>query len=262
MNNFDEILRLDGLDFIRELLKYEQGRFDNNFLSKSKSVFEEININFGIFPKEQSYPVYFLGDIKNPKDKIIFIGINPGYNQQTLRKEQKYLRKINLIDGYCHIFAEYFGKQSQTLIPYFKGIKSFWTRYKDMSSDDINWNWFQKNLINLEFIPYHSIDTGGLKINDAKYFVKRYLKPLLKILKYINPREAVFINGFPTLRKYFEQEILSQYIKIDREIVYHKGKVVFGVLNGKYKFIGLPFLNMPAGGYDNLAKVIKDYFRI
>src|SRR3989338_10998511 len=99
---FGEILKLEGLDFIKALLKFEEDRFNKHF--KKGSVFEEINEDFGIFPKEKVYPVYFTGDIENPKDKIIFVGINPAFNSTWNRKEQKYLEERGSFDGYCHLF--------------------------------------------------------------------------------------------------------------------------------------------------------------
>jgi hypothetical protein len=56
-----------------------------------------------------AYPVYFTGDIREPKDKLIFIE-NPGFNEKENRKEQAFLRNRGSYEGYCRIFADFFGQ--------------------------------------------------------------------------------------------------------------------------------------------------------
>ena len=65
--------------------------------------FEDINADFGSFPSVPVYPVYFAGDIREPTDKIIFMGINPGYRAERNRNEQEFLQ--NRGKGYCGLVA-------------------------------------------------------------------------------------------------------------------------------------------------------------
>ncbi len=114
--SFDKILKLDGREFIEELLKFEQHRFDRNFLKGS--VYEEMNAEFGIFPSKKVYPVYFHGDIFSPKEKHIFVGMNPGYKEEKNELEQRNAERLGLLEASVTGF-QYFKKQRQGLIPYF-----------------------------------------------------------------------------------------------------------------------------------------------
>jgi len=87
---FEEILKSDGGPFIRKLLEYEKKRVDKfniEIKKREPNIFEQMNIDFGIFPEEVCYPVYFHGDLMKPKNKIVIIGINPGKIKAFLRKE-------------------------------------------------------------------------------------------------------------------------------------------------------------------------------
>ena len=250
METYQPIFKLKGLPFVKKLLDYEQERFDNEFLRGS--VYEDINLQFGPFPKTNVYPVYFTGDIQNPKGKTIFIGINPGYNEKRNRKEQKYLQKHGLFDGYCHIFSRYFKKQSTGLSPYYANVAGFLKRYKDIKK--IDWDWFQDNFINLELIPYHSVGAGGIRINDLEHYRHRYFLPLLKILDYIKPASPIFINGSSSIEVHFNEFPLSQLVTFTKT-----NNFWTGCINKKYDFIGLPFLTRVAGGKDNLVSNIKNH---
>jgi hypothetical protein len=59
--DFDQISHLHGLEFIEALLKVEERRFDNLSFRKG-STFEDINVDFGIFPAIPALPVYFYRD--------------------------------------------------------------------------------------------------------------------------------------------------------------------------------------------------------
>ncbi len=249
----DGIFKLEGLPFIKELLKVEKERFDSAFLKES--VFEQINIDFGIFPSEKVYPVYFSGDVTNPYGKKIFIGINPGYKPENNRKETDFLEKEGIFEGYCRIFDRYFKENHNNLTRYFLNIRSFLNRLDpDNIQETIDWDWLQENCIFLNFIPYHSKNTGGLRINDLEKFRRRYFKILLKILNYIRPEKPVFINGFPTVKSY-----LNGLIKSQQKDGFWVGKV--DSEENKFDFIGTPFLNRVRGGMDALTVAIRQYLQ-
>jgi hypothetical protein len=80
-NEFARISDLEGLEFIQALLEIEKSRFDDsNF--RTGSTFEDVNADFGIFPATRAYPVYFAGDIREPRNKIVIMGINPGFHAE------------------------------------------------------------------------------------------------------------------------------------------------------------------------------------
>lgn len=252
---FQKIKHLHGLKFIKELLRVEEQNFKKkNFLKGS--TFENINADFGIFPVAPVYPVYFSGNIQKPKEKFIFMGINPGYNDVGNKKEQAFLEKHGSFDGYCRLFGD-FHFERKGLLPYFANIAGFLRRYCNISGK-IDWKWFQENFITLELIPYHSVNAGGLRVNDAKKYREVYFEITLKILKYLNPKKPVFINGFPTMRYFIEDKnnkILSEFKNVIKYSIVKN--VAYGKIDDKYKFFGLPFLNRPRGGVDAIIKTIN-----
>ena len=111
---FEEILKSDGGPFIRKLLEYEKKRVDKfniEIKKREPNIFEQMNIDFGIFPEEVCYPVYFHGDLMKPKNKIVIIGINPG-KESTNEEKCEYCEYLNeekgLFEQYCNIFINCF----------------------------------------------------------------------------------------------------------------------------------------------------------
>ena len=210
-----------------------------------------MNVDFGIFPCEKVYPLYFTGDIINPKDKIIFIGINPGYNKELNEDEQNYLEKQGSFEGYSTLFR-YRGSVFRKYA-YFSNIGGFLRRLGLLDAP-MTGEWLQDHFINMDLIPYHSTNTSGLRINDIRRYRDRYFLPITKIIRYLNPQKPIFIVGFPTFEKYLENPIFKGLIDFKKEGSLWTGKII-----GKYKFIGLPFLNRVAGGKDILAEATKKY---
>ena len=249
INSFEEIVKLDGLPFIKALLEFEEKRFNENFYNNS--VYAEMSSDFGIFPVLKVYPIYFVGDVTKPKDKIIFIGINPGYSKDKSVEEQEYLEKEGSFSGYCNLFSKESGLRKSSI--YFSNIGGFLRRIGWLE-DKMSNEWLQENMINMDFIPYHSSNTNGLNINDPQKYKDRYFICITKIIKYLNPQKPIFINGFPTLaERYFSNEIFSDVIKFEKH-----GPISIGTIAG-YKFIGVPFLTRVSGGKDELAKIVKKY---
>lgn len=254
MKSFEQILQLEGLDFIKQLLEFEQQRFDDCFFSKPKSVFEQINLEFGIFPDFNPYPVYFSGDITKPKGKMIFIGINPGFGKiADQQREKEYLQANGLFEGYRNIFSDYYKIHYPRPFSIFGNIKSFIIRYdKNVKNNGIDWDWFQENTILLEMIPYHSPNSAGLRINNLTQYINTHFKAITKIIEYIDPKEPIFITGFPKFERYFHDVLFKKIVSFDKAGLVCKGKI-----NGEYNFIGIPFLNHPKGGLDQIISDIN-----
>ena len=248
-SRFREVLSLSGLPFIKALLKYEEKRFDTGYLKGS--VYEEINAEFGIFPPTKIYPLYFMGDIREPKDKFIFIGINPGYNEAMNKNEQEHMEQVGSFEAYCSHFTHRATISRKSA--YFANIGGFLRRI-GMMDEEMSWDWLQKNFLSLDLIPYHSSDTSGLRINNLAHYKERYFIPITKIIEYLKPERPIFINGFPTYEKYFSDPLFSGVIDFEKH-----DNIWVGTIAGKYKFIGLPFLNRVAGGKDRLVEVVKKY---
>jgi hypothetical protein len=255
LHQFRKIAHLEGLDFIRALLSLEEKRFKSAMFIRG-STYEDINADFGIFPTMAAYPVYFAGDIRKPKNKHVFIGINPGFNEEGNSKEQAFLGTHGSFEGYCRLFGDFRFERKGGLIPYYANIAGFLRRYHDVK-ETMNWDWFQEHFINLELIPYHSVNANGLRINDVGKYRAVYFEILLKLLHHINPTEAVFINGFPTCRRFLENkkgELLPEF----RDVMHYSVRPTIAVGQiGPYKFFGLPFLNRPKGGVDLIVNAVR-----
>jgi hypothetical protein len=257
VSQYQQIAHLEGLEFIKALLLLEEQRFERAQFLKS-STFEDINADFGIFPTMVSYPVYFAGDIREPKDKIIFMGINPGFSEEVNRKEQAFLQNHGSYEGYCRIFGDFFPREiKKGLLPYYANIAGFLRRYYNITKT-IDWGWFQEHFITLDLIPYHSVSANGVRINDLKKYREVYFEIILKFLKYLNPQRPIFINGFPTCRSFLQGKdgrLLPEF----RDVIEFTAtsKVATGRINKYYDFIGLPFLNRPRGGVDAIVEAIR-----
>lgn len=243
----EKVLKLNGEAFIKALLAYEQNRFDVQFMTGS--VYEQMNAEFGIFPAKKIYPCHFAGDILNPEGKHVFIGMNPGYSDAGNQAEQQYTERVGYLESSRTIFR-YFKQRRGGLIPYYSNIAGFLKRLYGI--EKIDWDWYQKNFINLEMIPYHSANTSGLRINNPAQFRKTYFAILLKFLEHLNPQHPVFILGFPTFEKYLSQSHFEDIISFQKNGNFWVGKIA-----DKYNFIGLPFLTRIRGGRDVLVDGIK-----
>jgi hypothetical protein len=142
-------------------------------------------------------PSIFLVIFVSPK--VIFIGINPGFNEEGNRKEQGFLQNRGLLEGYCRLFADFFPNTKRGLIPYYANIAGFLRRYYCIS-ETIDWNWFQEHLIALELIPYHSINASGLRINNLQKYREVYFEIIMKFLNRLNPAKPNFHKSVPCCR--------------------------------------------------------------
>lgn len=250
---FLEIAHLEGVDFVKALLRVEEQRSERFLMG---SAFEDINADFGVFPSSYTYPVYFAGDIRQPANKIIFLGINPGYDANQYRSEAAFLSERGLFEGYCNLYGGYFKSYSNN-VRYYSMIKGLLCRLYSIDKSIIDWDWFQDHFIALEFVPYHSKNINGLKINDPEKFRAVYFEILLKILRHLNPEQPVFMNGYPTLHRLMTDK--NGLLPTFRDVIEieNDGDVAFGKLSKKYPFVGLPFLSRPRGGLDALVEKIK-----
>ena len=247
--NYEDIFKLKNLEFVRALCDYETKRFDKHFLKGS--VYEDMNRLFGIFPAVKCYPQYFTGDLLHPKNKFILIGINPGYNDEANAREQAYHEEQGLFNASCKQYG-HFKAHRRGLIPYYANAAGFLRRLYKIH-ERITWDWLDANLINLELIPYHSKDSSGLRINDLGEYRKRYFRVLLKIIKYLNPKTPIFINGFSGFVRYLNDPQFHKDIQFEK-----KGNIWVGAIGG-YPFIGLPFLTRVSGGKDALVKAVRKH---
>ncbi len=250
---------VEGLEFIKKLLAFEKERIDKNFYRGS--VFEEINENFGIFPNVPLYPVYFHGNIEDPKNKIVFIGINPGYKKGVDDVTHKEIGEdffkwenesfLNFAKNFRRYLTPNRNFEREVLMSYFRNMASFLKKIGIVNKERVDYKWFHNNLLNLELIPYYSENSNGLRINDVKKYRETYFEILLKILKYINPQKPIFIVGFPTFKEYLKNEVFKDVIQFKES-----DGICLGKMN-KFDFVGLPFLTRVNGGLDNLINKIK-----
>ena len=210
-----------------------------------------MNAEFGIFPAAKVYPLYFMGDIRNKENKNIVIGINPGYNEALNKREQEYLEKNGSFEGFCTYFVHRSAIKKSSA--YFSHIGGFLRRL-GIINEKLTWQWLQEHLIAMDLIPYHSTNASGLRINNLKHYRDRYFVPITKIIDYLEPKTPIFIVGFPTFERYLSDPMFAGLIDFKK----HDG-IWVGTILGKYKFMGLPFLNRVAGGKDKLVVIAKKH---
>jgi hypothetical protein len=252
------IFKLHGTEFVRELLAWEQRRFSAESFA-GHSAFEEICADFGQFPRFRAYPVYFVGDLDSPRNKHVFIGINPGYKQENNSRENEYLDRVGLYEGYCKIFRDFFPGDASSGKRYYSNLFGFCRRQFSLEERSFAWQWFHENVIHLDLIPFHSASVQGLAINDLTYFKERYFEVLLKILRYLSPQEPVFFNGFPTIASLLRGSNGRRGEEIKAMIEFEKrGAVYRGKIAGEFNFIGLPFQTRVKGGKDQLVANLRE----
>jgi hypothetical protein len=256
MNKEDlrNIDHLDGIEFAMALLDYEQRRFAE-WCTPSQSAFVEMNADFGPFPAARAAPVYFAGDIRRPDEKIVFIGINPGYNADKYKSELEFLESRGWFEGYCRLYGDYFqGKR----ISYYANIWGFLRRLYGFAPAKMDWAWYQEHFVALEMIPYHAENIKGLRINDRSKYREVYLTVLLKLLSLFPQQTPIFLNGFPTIRQFLAKDG-QPYPEFADVIEFKQHQFVATGRIGGHEFVGLPFLNRPKGGKDAIVEEIRSH---
>ena len=241
------------LVFIKNILKWEKERVDNYFTKDS--YYEDINEKFGIFPKTKLYPMYFYGDIENPKDKYIFIGINPSYDKRTC--DEEYKDEKGSMDDYYNFLKSAFLKWKEEryydnkLFSYLnRNISLCLEKGFNVDRKKISYDWLQNNVINLEFLPYHSKKADGLVLNNLDDYFETNFKVLERFIKYLNPDKKIVIFGFPKIIELLELDKKNR-IEFNKE-----GSVYIGKLFG-YPFVGVGFRSSG----EDLEKIKNQYDR-
>lgn len=241
MKNLKEVIlkneSSDFLTFIKNVLKWEKERVDDYFVKDS--YYEDINDKFGIFPKTKLYPMYFYGDIENPKDKYVFIGINPSYDKRTC--DEEYRDEEGAFDNYYNFLRNAFLKWKEKryydnkLFSYLnKNVSLCLEKGFNVDRKQINYDWLHDNVINLEFLPYHSKKADGLVINNLNDYFETNFKVLERFIKYLNPDKKIVIFGFPKIIELLELKD-NKKIEFDKKGDIYQGKI-FG-----YDFVGVNF---------------------
>jgi hypothetical protein len=241
MSNLKEIIsknyKLKFPALMYNVLKWEKERVDKNFTKGS--YFEDINDKFGIFPKTKLYPMYFYGNIENPKNKYVFVGINPSYTGGL--EENEYLEEKESVAKYYHFLKNAFIwwniKLDHKFLPYFNKISLYLSETENIKREEISYKWLQENVINLELIPYHSKSADGLLVNNIEEYYQTYFELFRKAIKHINPNKKIVFFGSSSFENIFvDNNIFNKDIIIEKNNSIYSGKIF-----GKYDFIVLPF---------------------
>jgi len=240
MKNLKEvILKNSKLKFpalMYNVLKWEKERVDKNFTKGS--YFEDINDKFGIFPKTKLYPMYFYGNIENPKNKYVFVGINPSYTGGL--EEDECLEEKESVAKYYHFLKNAFTwwdiKLDHKFLPYFNKISLYLSETEKIKREEINYKWLQENVINLELIPYHSKSADGLIINNIEEYYQTYFELFRKAIKHINSKKPIVFLGKDNFLNIFENDQFKKDIIIEK-----RGNTLTGTILGTYKFFVLNF---------------------
>lgn len=240
MKNLKEVIsknsKLKFPALMYKVLEREKERVDKNFTKDS--YFEDVNSKFGIFPNKKLYPMYFYGNIENPKNKYIFVGINPSYT--GVLEEEEYLEEKESVAKYYRFLKNAFIwwsiKLNNKFLPYLNKVSLYLSSVEKIKRELIDYKWLQENVINLELIPYHSRSANGLIVNDIEEYYLSYFEIFKKAVKHISPKRPIVFLGKDNFLNIFGSDKFKNDIIIEK-----KGNVLVGTIFGKYKFVVLNF---------------------
>jgi len=139
---------------------YNLFRFSNEeYKRKLNDLAKILNLKDGFICDQP--PTYFVGDIES-KNKIIFMGINPGGKKENLKFESQFRNKSwnSYLDFHKYFFKHY---KEGPKIPYYAYLRTCFSPDSDVTQN--YFDYCQENFINIDLIPYHS-KSFNVKLSD------------------------------------------------------------------------------------------------
>ncbi len=243
MNGF-----LSNIERDFQLFKFSKSEYDN----KLQGLAKKLDLKNGF--KSDFPPTYFAGNIES-KDKIIIIGINPGAEEKNLEFEAKF-RNDNW-DSYWNFHNNFFReyKNGDLPIKYYSYIRTCFDSHPN--KDEHYFEYCNNNIINIDLIPYHSINFS-LKPNESAekiymdYFqsIIDFLKEKRDLVRYIVIHKNQLVSLLAK-EKYFDE---SDQLPLD---INSKRRVYYKRIDG-FKFLFFSRF-IPNGGFSrkDIQKVLS-----
>lgn len=150
-------------------------------------------------------PVFFAGNVK--QSPFCLLGLNPAYKKENYDKERNILNERGWKQTYLKFFEWAFEKISSQYYSRFAVFLSGLLGEEEYPENrEGRFQILNKNLVNLNLIPYHSerIRLQGNFTAEQRKLIRPYLKTLEELVNCV-PRKAVIMNGAPY--EYVQNEI-------------------------------------------------------
>jgi len=166
-------------------------------------------------------PTYFVGNFEDKNYKYVLFGINPGYSEKQNPKEETWKKSswedyLNFVKNFFILF-----KNNGMKSPYYKRLSKLFSGLDNIELKDYSevYDYYQKHIINIELIPYHSTCFGisNHLTEQQKFYFKRRFESDLNFLKNLNIKLMLF-NGNP----FFLLLIKNNLIQYDKKINLNK----------------------------------------
>jgi hypothetical protein len=198
--------------------------FHNNY-EKYKEKVDTLSVLFKLKDKAKLrsdyLPTYFVGNFKDINYKYVLFGINPGFSEKQNPKEETWKKSswkdyLNFARNFFILF-----KDNEMKSPYYKRLSKLFSGLDNIEMENYNeiYDYYQKHIINIELIPYHSTCFGisnNLTEQQKLYFKNRFESDI-NFLKKLNIKLMIF-NGNP----FYLILIQNNLIKYDKKFKLNK----------------------------------------
>jgi hypothetical protein len=153
--------------------------FHNNH-EKYKEKVKKLSDLFKLEFRDDFLPTYLVGNFEDDIEyKYVLFSINPGFNEEQNKREEELKKNswkeyVDFIKNFFNLFKQY-GMKS----PYYKRLSKLFSGLdpnENLDGYSKIYDYYQKHLINIDLIPYHSIRFGisnNLTKEQEEYLVER-----------------------------------------------------------------------------------------
>lgn len=202
-------------------------------------------------------PTYLVGNFEDQNYKYVVFGINPGFSEKQNPKEE--IWKKDSWKSYLNFIKQFFilFKENGMKSPYYKRLSKLFSGLDNIELRDYSeiYDYYQKHIINIELIPYHSTCFGisNTLTEEQKAYFEFRLNSNINFLKDLNVKLMIF-NGNP----FYLLLIKNQLIQYDKKINLNKYvNIYFFRINNIPCILFDKFITQPAFGISNEDLKIK-----
>lgn len=205
--------------------------FHNNY-GRYKEKVDNISALFKLKKKAKLrsdyLPTYLVGDFESKSYKYVLFGINPGFSEEQNPKEETW--KKSSWEDYLNFIKRFFTlfKENGMKSPYYIRLSKLFSGLDniELNGDSEIYDYYQKHIINIELIPYHSTCFGisNQLTEEQKLYFKSRLNSGIHLLKRLNVKLILF-NGNP-----------FHLILIKNNLIYYDHKINLNKYVNMYTF--------------------------
>ncbi|MGI0048323.1 MAG: hypothetical protein ACREAW_02185, partial [Nitrososphaera sp.] len=202
-----------------ESLKIDFELFQSNideYKRRVDSISDLFSLKFNDRLMSDQSPSGFSGNY-DTSNSIVLFSLNPGYSAKFNPDEQRLQNRD--WEQYCNARKSLylFFKKLNHPSPYYR---SWWILFQGLLNEksynyDTQWDYFNKNLVNLNLIPYHSkgLQLPTLFDEEQNCYLMQNFDSLLDFIVPYNPKLLIF-NGNPWFVLLKRNSLLNEATKI------------------------------------------------